>query len=94
MRESIRANGRCAVAITIREIWPADQPQAEALWKDLSPYRPGDEAEVEAMYERALRARDAWDSRWKSLEAMESDDLPTELPGELGGRRAVRKCRG
>lgn len=55
---------------------PADQPQAEALWKGLSPYRPGDEPEVEAMYERALRARDAGDGRWKSLEAMESDALP------------------
>ena len=28
------------------------------------------------MYERALRARNTRDSRWKSLEAMESDDLP------------------
>ena len=42
----------------------------------MSPYRPGDEPEVEAMYERALHARDAGDSRWKSLEAMQSDDLP------------------
>ena len=81
------------LTVTIRKMRPADQPQAEALWKGLSPYRPGDEPEVEAMYERALRARDAGDSRWKSLEAscgMESDDLPAELPGELGGRRAVR----
>ena len=61
---------------TIRRMRPSDQPQAEALWKGLSLYRPGDEAEVEAMYERALRARDAGDSRWKSLEDMESDDLP------------------
>ncbi len=55
---------------------PADQSQAEALWKGLGPYRPGDEPEVQAMYERALRARDAGDSRWKSLDAMESDVLP------------------
>ena len=27
------------------------------------------------MYDRALRARDGGDSKWKSLEAMESDDL-------------------
>ena len=60
----------------IREMRPDDEPQAEALWKGMSPYRPGDEPEVEAMYERALRAKDAGDSRWKSLEAMESDDLP------------------
>ena len=42
----------------------------------MNPYRPGDEAEVEAMYDRALRARDAGDTRWKSLEAMASDGLP------------------
>ena len=73
---------------------PADQPQAEVLWKGLSPYRPGDEPEVEAMYERALRSRDAGDSRWKSLDAMRSDDLPPTRLGELGGRRAVRNRRG
>ena len=59
----------------IRAMRPDDRPQAEALWKGLSPYRPGDEAEVEAMYERALRARDAGDANWKSIEAMESDAL-------------------
>ncbi len=64
------------MTVTIRRMRPADQPQAEALWKGLSPYRPGDEPEVEAMYERALRARDAGDSRWKSLEDMKSDVLP------------------
>ena len=59
----------------VRAMRPDDRPQAEALWKGLSPYRPGDEAEVEAMYERALRARDARDTNWKSIEAMESDAL-------------------
>ena len=59
----------------IRQMRPADKPQAESLWKGMSPYRPGDETEVEAMHERALRARDAGDSRWMSLEAMQSDDL-------------------
>ena len=33
----------------------------------MSPYRPGDEAEVEAMYERANRARDTGDRGWKAL---------------------------
>ena len=47
---------------------PCDEPQAEALWKGLSPYRPGDEAEVEAMYDRATRAREAGSMRWKKLE--------------------------
>ena len=54
---------------------PDDRPQAETLWKGLSPYRPGDEAEVEAMHERALRARDTGDANWKSIEAMGSDAL-------------------
>ena len=59
----------------VRAMRPDDRPQAEALWKGLSPYRPGDEAEVEAMYERALRARDTGDTNWKSMEAMKSDAL-------------------
>ena len=49
------------------------------------------------MYERALRARDAGDSRWKSLEAMASDDLPPSclenwiavVPSGRGGDRVV-----
>ena len=85
------------MAVTIRKMRLADRPQAEALWKGLSPYRPGDEPEVEAMYERTLRARDAGDSRWKSLEAMESDDLPPSylenwvavVPSESGEDRVV-----
>ena len=68
------------MSVMIRKMRPADRPQAEALWKGLCPYRPGDEVEVEAMYERALRTRDAGDSRWKSLEAMESDVLPPSCP--------------
>ena len=28
---------------------PCDEPQAATLWKGLSPYRPGNKAEVEAM---------------------------------------------
>ena len=52
---------------------PFDEPQAEALWKGLNPYRPGDEAEVEAMHERATRARDAGSKKWKKLESL--DDI-------------------
>ena len=85
------------MTVTILRMRPADQLQAEALWKGLSPYRPGDEPEVEAMYERALRSRDAGDSRWKSLEAMESDVLPPSrlenwvavVPSGIGGDRVV-----
>ena len=47
---------------------PCDEPQVEALLKGLSPYRPGDEAEVEAMYDRATRAREAASKRWKKVE--------------------------
>ena len=59
---------------------PGDKHQAEALWKGVGPYRLGDEAEVEAMHQRALRARDAGDNRWKSFEGLESDDLGLERP--------------
>ena len=64
------------MAVMIREMQPADEPRSEAFWKGLCPYRSVDEVEVEAMYERALRTRDAGDSGWKSLDAMETGDLP------------------
>ena len=54
---------------------PSDEPQAEALWKGMSPYRPGDGAEVEAMYERANRARATGDRRWKALDTTAPDDV-------------------
>ena len=53
----------------------SDESQSEALWKGMSPYRPGDEAEVEAMYERANRAREAGDRRWKALGASAPDEV-------------------
>ena len=39
------------------------------------------------MYERALRARDSGESRWKSLDAMESDDLPPDYLENWGSAR-------
>ena len=36
--------------IVVRAMRPDDRPQAEAFWQALSPYRPGDESEAEAMY--------------------------------------------
>ena len=60
--------------VRIREMRPSDEPQAQALWKGMCPYRPGDEAEVEAMHERANRARDAGDRRWRALGASGPDD--------------------
>ena len=53
-----------SIQIRIRPRRSADLAQAEALWSGVVPYRPGDEAEVERMYERAHRARDAGDPRW------------------------------
>ena len=44
----------------------------------MNPYRTVDEAEVEAMYERAHRARDAGDTNWKSIEAVETDALASD----------------
>ena len=64
--------------IIVREMQPGDKPQAQALWNGVGPYRPGDEAEVEAMHQRALCARDAGDRRWKSFDGLESDDLGSE----------------
>ena len=74
---------------------PSDEPQAEALWRGMSPYRPGDEAEVEAMYERAKHARDAGDGRWKALGASAPDDPIQDasaswvaaVPSESGEKR-------
>ncbi|MCY4653169.1 MAG: hypothetical protein OXC95_08400 [Dehalococcoidia bacterium] len=67
----------------IRQMRPADQSQAEAVWKGLSPYR----------------TRDAEASRRKSLEAMELDDLPPTceensvavVPSGRAGDRVVGK---
>ena len=63
------------MAIIVRAMQPCDEPQAEALWKGLSPYRPGDEAEVEAMYDRATRAREAGSKRWKKIEDPAPHDI-------------------
>ena len=63
------------MAITFRAMQPCDEPQVEALLKGLSPYRPGDEAEVEAMYDRAARAREAGSKRWKEVEDSAPQDI-------------------
>ena len=41
-----------------------DVTQAEGLWSRVGPYRPGDEAAVEEMYERARRPKEEGDQRW------------------------------
>ena len=86
-----------SVPVQVRAMRPSDGPQAEALWKGRSPYRPGDEAEVEAMCERANRARDAGDRRWKTLGASAPDDVIQDVsaswvatvPSESGKERIV-----
>ena len=63
----------------------------------MSPYRPGDEAEVEAMYERANRARDTGDRGWKALGISAPDDVIQDasaswvaaVPSESGEERIV-----
>ena len=83
--------------VRIRAMRPSDEPQAEALWKAMSPYRPGDEADVEAMYERAKHARDAGDQRWKALGASVPDEVIQDasaswvaaVPSESGKERIV-----
>ena len=75
----------------------SDEPQAETLWKGMSPYRPGDEAEVKAMYERAKRGRDAGDKRWKALGTSVLDEVLSDVsaswvaavPAEGGEERIV-----
>lgn len=68
------------MTFAIRKMRSFDKSQAEALWSGLSPYRPENGDEVREMYERALNAKNAGDSRWKSLKAMELDDLPPSCP--------------
>ena len=61
--------------IIFRAMQLGDRPQAEALWKGVGPYCPGMKLKSEAMYQGALRARDAGDRKWKSLKYLESDDF-------------------
>ena len=62
----------------IRSYQSDDQAHAEALWARVGPYRPGDGAEVQAMHERARRARKAGD-RWigKAAPIPLCEDAPT-----------------
>ena len=86
-----------STSVRIRAMRPRDEPQAEALWKGMSPYRPGDEAEVEAMYERAGRARETGDERWKRLETPALDDASQSssaswvaaVPSDIGEDRII-----
>ena len=63
----------------------------------MNPYRPGDEAEVEAMYERANRAKDTGDRRWKALGASAPHDVIHDasaswvaaVPAKCGEERIV-----
>ena len=52
------------MAVQIRSRRTDEIAQADALWARVGPYRPGDEAVVEAMYQRARRARKAGDRPW------------------------------
>jgi ribosomal protein S18 acetylase RimI-like enzyme len=50
--------------IEIRSYRAEDLPQIAALEARVQPYRPEDKADVEAMFERALRAQQSNDPRW------------------------------
>ena len=69
--------------------------QVEALWMNVGAYRPGDEAAVEEMYERARRARSAGDSWWMDQERPgTTTDNPTTgwvavVSSETGADRVV-----
>ena len=84
-----------SIPVRIRAMRPSDEPQAEALWKGIRTYRPGDEAE--AMYETARKSRDAGDKRWKALDTSAPDDPIQDssaswvaaVPSESGEERIV-----
>ena len=85
--------------VRVRPCRPADLAQAEALWSSIGPYSPGDESEVEKMYERARRARDAGDPRWMDRSALatpaeaavepSSASWVAVVPSETGTDRVV-----
>ena len=56
----------------IRFYHPDDYTQAKALEARVQPYRPGDEAAVEAMFERARRAKE-FGGRWTPQRSSEPD---------------------
>ena len=64
MREPVNIN--MDQAVRIRSYVPGDLDKTRTLWSTVPPYRPGDEAETQAIYNRALAAREASD-RWISL---------------------------
>lgn len=82
--------------ILIRRHRPEDSAQVEALWDGVGPYRPGDEALIEEMYERARRAR-LDDDLWWMDHVVPAEDTIEEpsagwvavVPSETGPDRVV-----
>lgn len=60
--------------LQVRLLRPGDEGEVNALWK-LPVYRPEDQAEVDAMFERARRAQEAGD-RWVPIPPRAPDDGP------------------
>ena len=84
--------------VRVRSRRSEDLAQAEALWSRVGPYRPGDEAEVEAMFERARQAKEAGDRSWMGRAPAAARENSAErtlagwvavVPSETGGDRVV-----
>ena len=65
----------------IRFYHPDDYTQAKALEARVQPYRPGDEAAVKAMFERARRAKE-FGGRWTPQRSSEPDPESVEYAAE------------
>lgn len=65
-------------AFQIRPARWEDVPLVAALEARVQPYRPEDEAEVEAMYGRALQAEQSHDVRWQPIPVSSPPPVPSE----------------
>jgi hypothetical protein len=81
--------------IEIRLYREEDYEQVQALEARIGPYRPEDQPEVEAMFERARQAEASGDPRWGPIpppgDAHESREI---LPNALMGWVAVVPAQG
>ena len=64
---------------SIRTVRPDDLPRIEALEACIQPYRPEDDAAVQAMFQRAEEARQAHDPRWKGFPVITPRPLEQEF---------------
>ena len=67
--------------IRIRLYHREDLSQVEALTTRIQPYRPEDEADVNAMFERAWQAKQSHDPRWMDSPVYPERTLEEEYDG-------------